>query len=132
MKTFTAFLFGLILGAVAMWLGLSPRFRDNVKDTAVQAREKVAEKTPEVKERVEKAADAVAEATSDARITAAIKLKLAGDPDLSAVQIHVSTTDALVTLSGRVKSPDFMDKAINLAKSVDGVREVKSTLQVTP
>ena len=130
MKTFTAFLLGLVLGAVATWIGVSPGFRQDLKESTAQARDKIAEKAPEMKERVEKATDAVVEAASDTRITATVKLKLAADPDLAASQIHVSTTDALVTLSGRVKNAAQSEKAVAVAKSVEGVRDVKHTLQM--
>jgi hyperosmotically inducible protein len=52
-------------------------------------------------------------------------LKLAADSQLSALQISVDTTAGLVTLAGKVKSPELVDKAVNLAKSVEGVRDVK-------
>ena len=132
MKPFTSFLLGLVIGGVAIWLISSPRVREDIKTEAVAARDKAAEKVPEVKAALEKAGEKVADATADARTTGAIKVKLAADPDLSALQISVDTTAGVVTLAGRVKSPELVDKAVNLAKSVDGVREVKSTLQVNP
>jgi osmotically-inducible protein OsmY len=74
----------------------------------------------------------ITDATADARTTATIKAKLLADPDLSALSISVSTTAGKVTLSGAVTSPEKIAKAIKLAMSVDGVREVVSTLQVKP
>ena len=132
MKAFTSFLLGLIVGGVAVWFVTSPRVREDIRTEAVEAREKVAEKAPEVKAALEKAGEKVADATADTRTTAAIKLKLAAEPDLSALQISVDTTAGLVTLAGKVKSPELAERAVNVAKSVDGVREVKSTLQVNP
>ena len=132
MKAFTSFLLGLVVGGVAIWFVTSPRVREDIRTEAVEAREKVAEKAPEVKAALEKAGEKVADATADTRTTAAIKLKLAAEPDLSALQISVDTTAGLVTLAGKVKSPELAERAVNVAKSVDGVREVKSTLQVNP
>lgn len=132
MKAFTSFLFGLVVGGVAMWFVLSPHARDDIKAQAVEVREKAAEKAPEVKAAFAKAGEKVADATADARTTAAIKLKLAAEPDLSALQISVDTTAGMVTLAGRVKSPELADKAVTVAQSIDGVREVRSTLQVNP
>ena len=129
MKAFTSFLLGLIIGGVAMYFVMSPRARETVKEGVVEMRDKAAEKAPEVKEKLEKAGQAAAKATDDTRITAAIKTKLAVDPDLSALQISVNTTEGIVTLAGRVKTPELADKAITVAKSVEGVRDVKSTLQ---
>jgi len=132
MKAFTSFLVGLILGGAAMWFVMSPRARDNFRAETVTAREKVAETAPQVKAALERAGEKVADATADARTTAAIKVKLAADPELSALSISVDTTAGLVTLAGTVKSPELVDKAVAVAKSVEGVREVKTTLQVNP
>ena len=85
-----------------------------------------------VRQKAREAGAAIADATADARMTAAIKAKLVADPDLSALKIGVNTTEGLVTLSGTVSSEEKIAKAMNLALSVDGVREVVSTLQVKP
>ncbi|HEX3987877.1 MAG TPA: BON domain-containing protein, partial [Verrucomicrobiae bacterium] len=74
----------------------------------------------------------ISDAAADARITAAIKAKLVGDPDLSAVAISVSTTDGCVTLSGSASSPDNIRKAMTLAYNTEGVNQVVSTLLVKP
>jgi hypothetical protein len=74
----------------------------------------------------------VAEATEDARTTAAIKARYALDPDLSALEISVDTTDGRVTLAGRVDSPELLARAIGIALARDDVREVVSTIQVRP
>ncbi len=83
-----------------------------------------------VRRKVTKAAKTVAEATEDGRTSAAIKAKLALDPDLSALEISVDTTDGVVTLAGRVSSAENVAKAIRLALEEDNVHEVISTLQV--
>ena len=74
--------------------------------------------------------ETVSDAASDTRITTKIKTRLATDPDLSVFSVSVSTTDGKVTLSGKVKSPELVGKAVALALETDGVREVVSTLQV--
>jgi osmotically-inducible protein OsmY len=74
----------------------------------------------------------VADATADARIVTAIKASYTVDPDLSVWQISVSCTQGHVTLSGTVSSPDDIGRAMALALSVNGVRDVISTLQVKP
>jgi len=132
MRAFAAFLLGLIVGGVTVWYMQSPRAHEQVKSETAAARQKVAEAMPEVKAALQGVGEKVADATADTRTTAAIKVKLAADPELSVLQISVDTTGGLVTLAGKVKSPELVDKAIALAKSVDGVREVKSTLQVNP
>ena len=83
-----------------------------------------------VRRRTARAAAQVAEATKDARTTAAIKTKLAFDPQLSALEVSVDTTDGRVTLAGRADSPAAIARAIEIAFEEDGVYEVVSTLQV--
>jgi hypothetical protein len=70
------------------------------------------------------------EATRDTRTTAKIKARLALDPDLSAREISVDTTDGRVTLAGRVDSPEDVARANRLAFMEEEVVEVTSTLQV--
>jgi hyperosmotically inducible protein len=74
----------------------------------------------------------VGETIDDAAITAQVKTKLLNDPDVGGLRIDVDTTKGVVTLSGVVKSKAEESKAISLARSVDGVKDVKSTLQVSP
>ena len=74
----------------------------------------------------------VAEELSDVRITAMVESQLASDPDLSAWDIDVSTTDGGVNLSGRVTSPDLVGRAVLAALETEGVRSVVSSLRVDP
>lgn len=67
---------------------------------------------------------------SDARAVAEIKTKYAKDPSLSAWKISVSCNQGHVKLSGTVKEPDDIGKAIALALDADGVRDVTSTIEV--
>jgi osmotically-inducible protein OsmY len=72
----------------------------------------------------------VADDTEDARTTAAIKTRLAIDPNLSALDISVDTTDGRVTLAGHVDSADDIARAIRIVLDRNDVREVVSTIQV--
>ena len=83
-----------------------------------------------VRRRARDLGDTVADATADARITAAIKARLAADPELSVLSISVDTTAGRVTLAGTVTSRDLVGTAMVLALETEGVREVVSTLQV--
>ena len=85
-----------------------------------------------IRDKANAAGQALKDATEDGRVTTAIKAKLVRDSDLSAWDIHVSTTDGVVTLSGTVSSPDLIGKAMGLALDTDGARQVISTLQVKP
>ena len=67
----------------------------------------------------------------DANITARVKTVLLNDTHGVATKIEVSTTAGVVTLSGSVKSKADEARAIQVARTVTGVRDVKSTLQIT-
>lgn len=69
-------------------------------------------------------------ALSNARITSEVKLKFAADDTVKALNIDVDTNNGVVTLNGTVNSKAELQKAIQLAKSVDGVHHVKSNLTI--
>jgi hyperosmotically inducible protein len=66
------------------------------------------------------------------RTTAAIKARLALDPQLSALDIAVDTTDGRVTLAGWVDSPEDLARLVRLALEHEGVVEVISTVRMRP
>lgn len=68
--------------------------------------------------------------TDDAYLTSAIKTKLLGDTGLKAFSIHVVTKDQVVTLSGDLPTQALVDEAIRTAKSVGGVKDVISQLEI--
>ena len=72
----------------------------------------------------------VGETIDDATITTRVKTAFINDPVIGALKIDVDTFRGVVTLSGAVKSKDEEAKAITLARSMTGVTDVKSTLQV--
>jgi osmotically-inducible protein OsmY len=74
----------------------------------------------------------VGETIDDATITTRVKTALINAPDVAALSIDVDTFKGVVTLSGRVKSQDEATRAMSVAQGIDGVREVKSALQVIP
>jgi osmotically-inducible protein OsmY len=76
-------------------------------------------------------APAVGGAMDDATITARVKTVLLNDPQVAATKIDVSTTGGIVTLSGSVKSKADEARAIEVARTVTGVRDVTSMLQIT-
>lgn len=74
----------------------------------------------------------VGETIDDAAITARVKTALLNDPEVSALRIDVDTTLGVVTMSGVVKSQAEAQRAVQLARGVRGVKDVRSTLQVNP
>jgi hyperosmotically inducible protein len=84
-----------------------------------------------VRRKVVEAGRQLEEGTRDARTTARLKARFALDPELKTREIDVSTDDGLVTLKGRVSSPEEVARAVRMAVEEDDVLEVTSTLQVT-
>lgn len=74
----------------------------------------------------------VGETIDDATITTRVKTALLNDPAVGGLRIDVDTFKGVVTLSGRVKSKEEEQTAIALARKVDGVKDVQSTLQIIP
>lgn len=73
----------------------------------------------------------VGEFVSDSVITTKIKALYAKDKQVSAMDIKVDTDkDGVVVLSGTADSRAEEDKAISIAKSVDGVTKVHSRIKI--
>ncbi len=66
----------------------------------------------------------------DTTITTRVKTALLNDPSVSALKIDVSTVQGVVTLSGTARSKSEEQKAIQIARGVQGVKDVRSNLQV--
>lgn len=67
---------------------------------------------------------------TDAALVTAVTAKLAADDDVAASNIDVDAQDGVVTLSGTVKTSAARQEAERLARSVDGVRNVRNELKV--
>jgi hyperosmotically inducible protein len=63
-------------------------------------------------------------AQSDAGVTTAVKSKLAADDTVKAYRIDVDTKDRVVTLKGEVDTAAAKARAVELARTTDGVRDV--------
>jgi hyperosmotically inducible protein len=74
----------------------------------------------------------VGETIDDATITTRVKTAFINDPMVGALRIDVDTFKGVVTLSGRVKSKEEESKAIEIARTISGVTDVKSSLQIEP
>jgi hyperosmotically inducible periplasmic protein len=66
----------------------------------------------------------------DAAITAKIKGDILSDPSLKVLQINVTTTNGIVTLSGVVDSKESIDRAVEIARRVKEVKSVENSLVV--
>jgi hyperosmotically inducible protein len=70
------------------------------------------------------------EAVGDAAITAKVKTALLADPDVKALRIDVDTKDGVVTLNGTADQQMAADKAVTIAKKIDGVKSVENKLTI--
>ncbi len=66
----------------------------------------------------------------DASITTGVKTKFIHDKRVDALDINVDTFNGVVTLNGSVPSKRVKDRAIQIARSVKGVKRVRSKLIV--
>jgi hyperosmotically inducible periplasmic protein len=99
------------------------RAGDHTRDDTRQAASTTADKTHDATTKTRLAA-------SDTAITTKVKAGLVKEPNLDSLGIHVETEKGVVMLSGFVNSKDEADKAVKVAKGVDGVASVKSAIKV--
>ena len=72
----------------------------------------------------------VACAQTDSGITTAVKSKLAADDTVKAYQVDVDTNNHVVTLKGDVNSSLAKERAVEIARNTDGVRDVIDQIRV--
>jgi len=114
---------------------------DKTKAVAATAAEKTKEvaqvAVDKTKDATAGAADKTKDATANTRvvmadtaITTKVKAGLVKEPDLGSLGIHVETEKGVVMLSGFVNSRTEAEKAVKVAKGIDGVSNVRSAIQV--
>ena len=74
----------------------------------------------------------IACAETDPGITTAVKAKFAADDVVKAYKIDVDTKDHVVTLTGAIDSSAAKERAVQLARTTDGVNNVIDNMTVTP
>jgi osmotically-inducible protein OsmY len=68
----------------------------------------------------------------DAVITGKVRAALLGTEDVKATELNVETRKGVVHLSGSVQTNADLDRAVHLARQVEGVKEVQNRLSVKP
>ena len=63
-------------------------------------------------------------------LTSKVKMAIYNDPTLKVLQINVETFKGVVQLSDFVDSPEAAARAVEVARSVEGVKEVKNKMSV--
>lgn len=71
-------------------------------------------------------------AIDDATITTKVKAAILAQSGLKTLQIHVKTSNGVVTLSGNVDTQAHSDLAASMAGAVSGVSQVTNHLVVKP
>ena len=66
----------------------------------------------------------------DSVITTKVKTAIFNEPSLKVTQITVETYKSVVQLSGFVDSTESMNKAVAIARSVQGVSSVKNDMRL--
>jgi osmotically-inducible protein OsmY len=66
----------------------------------------------------------------DSVVTGKVKAALVADPVTKAHQINVETFQGTVQLSGFVDSTEAKSRAVEIARTTEGVKDVKNSLQV--
>ena len=74
--------------------------------------------------------ESTGEYVDDSVITTKVKSLLAADDFLKSFEISVETYKGTVQLSGFVDSQKAIDKAVEITRSVNGVKSVKNDLSV--
>jgi osmotically-inducible protein OsmY len=74
--------------------------------------------------------ESAGEYVDDSVITTKVKSLIAADDFLKSFQIGVETYKGIVQLSGFINSQQAVDKAVEITKSVKGVKSVKNNLIV--
>ncbi|MGZ5009942.1 MAG: BON domain-containing protein [Methylobacter sp.] len=70
------------------------------------------------------------EYVDDSVITTKVKSALAGDPSVSSSEVNVETFKGVVQLSGFVSSRAEMNRAVEVARTVNGVKSVKNDMRL--
>ena len=74
----------------------------------------------------------VTDSARDAGLTAAVKAKLLADSKVRGLKIDVDTRNAVVTLTGTVRSQAEKEEALRLARETDNVKNVTDQITVAP
>lgn len=82
--------------------------------------------TPTASQAVGQAADAA----GDAVVTAKVKTAFLADTAVKGLQINVDTSNGVVTLTGALDNAPNVERAVTIAKGIDGVKSVVNRLTV--
>jgi hypothetical protein len=103
---------------------------DQPNRNAETAGQKIDRATDKMAASTKEAATKTADVADDAAVTTKVKAALFAEPGLKTLQINVDTKDAVVTLEGSVDSDTLRQRAVQIASSTNGVKQVVDKLVV--
>jgi hyperosmotically inducible protein len=103
---------------------------DKTRNAAATVADKTGRAVDTVAAKTAHAADKTGDVVADSVITTKVKTDIFKEPELKSMAIHVETEKGVVMLSGFVDSKADADKAVRLARGVNGVTSVKSAIKV--
>jgi osmotically-inducible protein OsmY len=128
----------LLAAASLSLIGVAGCEKPGQPGPAETAGRKVDQAIAKLDDKVDKTADSAREHTAkagqamdDAAITAAIKAHILAEPGLKVLKIDVNTVNGVVTLSGSADSQQNVEKAAQIASTVQGVKSVDNRLAVS-
>jgi hyperosmotically inducible protein len=73
-----------------------------------------------------------ATSVDDANVSAQIRTALMNEAVFKVNQIRIETTNGVVTLTGTVQSRPEADRVVEMTKTIQGVREIRNSLDIRP
>ena len=122
----------VLVGVAGFLLGWWGSGRSLLPDNAGVDAQRAREVGAEVGQKTAAVASQAKAALDDGALTAKIKSKMALDDSVKALNIHVDTTNGIVTVTGTARTQAEHQRALQLAKETNGVREVVDRLVVKP
>lgn len=106
------------------------RLRGDAREGTAEARAELKEDAAEAKRESRQAGRSVGDKIDDASITAQLKYALSVRRSTSAMHTDVTTENGVVTIRGDAKTAAEKDLVTQLAKGIEGVRDVRNQMTV--
>lgn len=103
---------------------------EGTREVAATAAEKTRDVAATAAVKTERAVEKSGRVLADSAVTAKVKGALLAEEALKSLGIHVETEKGTVMLSGFVNSKQEADRAVQVAKGVEGVGSVESAIKV--
>jgi hyperosmotically inducible protein len=99
-------------------------------DNTSEAVERARQRSAELGQKAAIATSKAGESLNEAALTAKIKAKMALDDTVKALDLNVDTVDAVVTVTGKVRTKAEHERALALARETNGVKKVVDKMTI--